>query len=375
MAFTEKGVSDPMREQALDRIRAYAVEALRYTEDGAEARLMLSYLGLEATSLLTEDVPLENIESPKRLFLVAPGKTSIGELELEVAWPLRIEYDLDLTRSEERVRIKSSCVGSGAGISADIPVSLLGGETPSSVPEKPLSQLNEEIQNLRRLTPTEPEKLHEQLPPIRAAKKRAQEKKEQFEKRARNILEQIRAVLLAWVVVGLTGLEGEEPAITSAKDRAFASDISHLWTESCKRRWEDPDLTAMGEPLDIPPSVSESAKFAVDALHRELVSIDEAILPCQAQTTACEIIEDRVAQGTFDFEPEETAVEVFAGKSRSEGSNVQVDEDVKNWVHDTYWHFRSRIGSEEAKDEVVSIAATHDFHFSRKSVVRWAGVE
>ena len=161
--------------------------------------------------------------------------------------------------------------------------------------------------------------------------------------------------------------------------------ISRRHPKHFKRPPYELDMTEIGDAANVPTPVTKAQKYAVEAICEQLVVIDEEIRPYRAEAVACEVVEDRIVEEDLEgsdqesreteFDPKKSAKELFSGKSRSEGANTHLDEAVKEWIYDAYWHFRrmSGLGSERAKDKVVGIAGSHNYHFSRKSVERHVG--
>lgn len=72
--------------------------------------------------------------------------------------------------------------------------------------------------------------------------------------------------------------------------------------------------------------------------------------------------------------PQREAEELFEGLTRkAEPGEPNVLDEVKDWVADAYWYYRRECGygSEEAKDEIMRIAESHDYHFRRRNIGRW----
>jgi len=73
-------------------------------------------------------------------------------------------------------------------------------------------------------------------------------------------------------------------------------------------------------------------------------------------------------------EAERISVEqVFEGKSRPHGSKATVHPEVKEWAVAEYFNQLSRQEKtfEEAKDQVINIAESFNYHFARRSLERW----
>jgi hypothetical protein len=385
-------LDEALRRSALNSLRTRAVEALENTGEGSVARGVLSNVGLKTTSVSSIEVSNSRVEDPYRRFLVAPERSSVGEFEPEINWPPRVEYSTQFTAEQTVIEIESSFLAFRGSTHAKVPVEELSEFSPGVLPEECFTQLANKIAEIDETVASQREEAR--LQRIRARKERAVERKSGREERAKDLLRDARSVLLAWALVALVDGSSVSSNKVLGTNRDFVSEAQKLWKKISRRhptylkqRPYELDMTEIGDAANVPIPVTKAQKYAVEAVCEQLASIDEEILPYRAEAVACEVVEDRIVEGDLEgsepesreteFDPKKSANELFSGKSRSEGANTHLDGAVKEWIHDAYWHFRSTsgLGSERAKDKVVGTAESHNYHFSRKSVERYADLE